>query len=430
MSSSRAWRSREPRWTAPSVSRACERRSNSSTLPAAFTDVAGQHRMSAFACSLVLSLRRACVAAHSRLCCFRRTPSAPTPSTIGGLAYVNHGLCRHRPHPGQPARQVRRDLRLRLRPRCRSELMAAHGGRLSRHVLPAARSRLQPRGDLRLSRAAEQARRSRSIRAGERGAAPVAARQPNVTATLADTIPLTDACRRAAHRPRPVDGGSGRPPTAFPTLPQAANGLVSIDSEVAGAAARRQLLHRRRIRTLRLSLLGRRPHARGDPAARGASSRSARAATISPPTIPGPARKPPEPRNPETGRANNQGFEGLALTPGGKFLVVILQSATRQDGGIAAEPRVHPHPLLRPRRPRPAEAGARARGAAAGVHTTPTASGRSPRRANSLALDETHFLLLCRDQRQRLRHRRRDLALSQGRDARHLAGDQYRGLEV
>ena len=37
--------------------------------------------------------------------------------------------------------------------------------------------------------------------------------------------------------------------------------------------------------------------------------------------------KAPEPANPDTGRQNNQGFEGLTLTPGGKFLVVALQSA-------------------------------------------------------------------------------------------------------
>ena len=41
----------------------------------------------------------------------------------------------------------------------------------------------------------------------------------------------------------------------------------------------------------------------------------------------------PKPANPESGRQNNQGFEGLALGPDGKHLYVLLQSALIQDGG-------------------------------------------------------------------------------------------------
>lgn len=41
----------------------------------------------------------------------------------------------------------------------------------------------------------------------------------------------------------------------------------------------------------------------------------------------------PVPGNPSFGRQNNQGFEGLSLSPDGKTLFVGLQSATRQDGG-------------------------------------------------------------------------------------------------
>lgn len=39
----------------------------------------------------------------------------------------------------------------------------------------------------------------------------------------------------------------------------------------------------------------------------------------------------PTPANPTFGRANNQGFEGLSLSPDGKTLFVALQSAARQD---------------------------------------------------------------------------------------------------
>ena len=41
----------------------------------------------------------------------------------------------------------------------------------------------------------------------------------------------------------------------------------------------------------------------------------------------------PKPKNPESGRQNNQGFEGLAMSSDGKQLYALLQSATIQDGG-------------------------------------------------------------------------------------------------
>lgn len=41
----------------------------------------------------------------------------------------------------------------------------------------------------------------------------------------------------------------------------------------------------------------------------------------------------PKPKNPERGRQNNQGLEGLAISRDGKTLYALLQSATIQDGG-------------------------------------------------------------------------------------------------
>ena len=41
----------------------------------------------------------------------------------------------------------------------------------------------------------------------------------------------------------------------------------------------------------------------------------------------------PSPANPTYGRQNNQGFEGLSVSPDGRTLFVALQSAARQDGG-------------------------------------------------------------------------------------------------
>lgn len=44
----------------------------------------------------------------------------------------------------------------------------------------------------------------------------------------------------------------------------------------------------------------------------------------------------PVPANPSYGRSNNQGFEGLSLSPDGKTLFVCLQSAARQDGAATS----------------------------------------------------------------------------------------------
>ena len=54
---------------------------------------------------------------------------------------------------------------------------------------------------------------------------------------------------------------------------------------------------------------------------------------------PGPGAAEPDPKDPDTGRQNNQGLEGMAMTPDGKFLIAVLQSATRQDGGDSASTR-------------------------------------------------------------------------------------------
>jgi hypothetical protein len=48
---------------------------------------------------------------------------------------------------------------------------------------------------------------------------------------------------------------------------------------------------------------------------------------------PGVGQPAPSPANPTYGRQNNQGFEGLSVSPDGRTLFVALQSAARQDGG-------------------------------------------------------------------------------------------------
>jgi hypothetical protein len=46
---------------------------------------------------------------------------------------------------------------------------------------------------------------------------------------------------------------------------------------------------------------------------------------------PGAGQPSPSPSNPAAGRQNNQGLEGLGLSPDGKTLIAVLQTATRQD---------------------------------------------------------------------------------------------------
>jgi hypothetical protein len=85
------------------------------------------------------------------------------------------------------------------------------------------------------------------------------------------------------------------------------------------------------------------------------------------------------------------------LTPGGKFLVVALQSATRQDGGTSPQTRRYTRLLYY-------DISDLERPKLAREHLVPlpvfeTADGRQRVAAQSelLALDETFFLLLCRD---------------------------------
>jgi hypothetical protein len=54
----------------------------------------------------------------------------------------------------------------------------------------------------------------------------------------------------------------------------------------------------------------------------------------------------PDPKDPDTGRQNNQGLEGMSLTPDGKYLIAVLQSATRQDGGDKKTTRMNTRALV------------------------------------------------------------------------------------
>jgi hypothetical protein len=226
-------------------------------------------------------------------------------------------------------------------------------------------------------------------------AVPVAQRQNSVAATLTDTILLTDAAGQSLTGLDP--DGIRRAANGFPDLPQASNGRVSIDSES-------------------LALLPDGGFFIGDeygPYIYRFSPTGRLVAAIRPPEAflpkrkgkehfasnnPGPGGRAPEPPEPETGRANNQGFEGLTLTPpAGKFLVAALQSATRQDGGASPETRRYSrlvyYDIADRERPR------LVREYVVPLPLFETADGKRRVAAQSelLALDETFFLLLCRD---------------------------------
>jgi hypothetical protein len=47
----------------------------------------------------------------------------------------------------------------------------------------------------------------------------------------------------------------------------------------------------------------------------------------------------PTPLNPTTGRQNNQGFDGMTISPDGTLLYVMLQSSTVQDSGTISKRR-------------------------------------------------------------------------------------------
>ena len=140
--------------------------------------------------------------------------------------------------------------------------------------------------------------------------------------------------------------------------------------------------------------------------------------------------KKPEPANPETGRQNNQGFEGLALTPDGKHLVAILQSAARQDGGDKPETRNHTRVLYYDiTNPDQAKLVRHY------VVSLPVfdADGKTRIAAQSelLALDESRFLLLCRDGNglgtKNAESLYRKVELLDVTGATNLVGSQYEG---
>jgi hypothetical protein len=262
---------------------------------------------------------------------------------------------------------------------------------------------------------------------------PADERQRTVVVRLADTVLLADPAGEPLTGLDPAAGGIRPGRDGFPPMPQAPNGHVALDAEAVVLARDGSFFVSDEYGPYiyRFSAQGRllgaiRPPDAFIPRRNGADHFSS--------NNPGAGQGAPVPANPDTGRQNNQGFEGLALTPDGKYLVAILQSATRQDGGDAPETRDHTrmlyydvstieHPVL-----------VREHVVVLPAFTTADGKRRIAAQSELMALDQNHFLLLCRDSDNGYgqkgatsRYRRIELIDTSG--ATDIAGARYDGLE-
>jgi hypothetical protein len=168
--------------------------------------------------------------------------------------------------------------------------------------------------------------------------------QKSIDAKLADSLPFTDDKGQAFSGLDPIAGVRSAA-GALPELPQADNGKLVIDAEGLAFLPDGSFFVSDEYGPdiFRFDATGRLLSATLPPEAllpvrKGAHNYSADA--------PGPGASKPDPENPESGRQNNQGLEGLSITPDGKFLIAVLQSATRQDGGDKASTRNNTRALV------------------------------------------------------------------------------------
>lgn len=177
------------------------------------------------------------------------------------------------------------------------------------------------------------------------GATPSADKQQSgVEAALTDTLLLVDdrgADTTGLDPQSDVRAAAGD----FPVLPQAVNGKISLDNEAIVRLADGTMFISDEYgpNIYRFSAEGRMISATQPPAAL-VPMRHGKANFSS--NNPGPGAQAPDPKDPDTGRQNNQGLEGMALTPDGKFLIAVLQSAARQDGGDSSSTRQNTRALV------------------------------------------------------------------------------------
>lgn len=166
--------------------------------------------------------------------------------------------------------------------------------------------------------------------------APAGGAQTQVGMTLADSVKYTEADGTPFTSLDPVNDATTSPARAgFPTLPQAYNNHISLDAE--GIVANKDgtlwvsdeygpYVYKFAADGKLLSVI--RPPDALIPKRNGVDSFGS--------NTPGVGQANNTPADPTVGRQNNQGLEGLSLSPDGRTLFTLLQSATRQDGGNGA----------------------------------------------------------------------------------------------
>jgi hypothetical protein len=219
--------------------------------------------------------------------------------------------------------------------------------------------------------------------------------QNQVGLTLADTVQFTEANGTPLTSLDPTSSGTGTR-TGFPALPQAFNGRLSLDPEgiVVNPDGSLWVSDEYGPSIFKFSADGKltsvvRPPEAIIPKRNGADSFAS--------NNPGVGQPAPSPADPTTGRQNNQGLEGLSLSPDGKTLFALLQSATRQDGGTGATgPRRHTR-LLAYDVSNPATPILRAEYVVALPTYLLGSATRVPAQSEMVALNNFQFLVLARD---------------------------------
>lgn len=173
---------------------------------------------------------------------------------------------------------------------------------------------------------------------------PQAEQQTGLEAKLADTIILTDNQGKPTTGLDPESGVRAAKGN-MPVLPEARNGKVSLDPEAVVRLKDGSMLisdeygpYIYHFGTDGKMISATQPPKAFLPMRKGeinfSSNNVGEGGTV------------PDPKDPDTGRQNNQGLEGMALTPDGKFLIALLQSATRQDGGDKKTTRMNTRALV------------------------------------------------------------------------------------
>lgn len=173
---------------------------------------------------------------------------------------------------------------------------------------------------------------------------PPAQQQTGLNAKLADTIKFTDDQGKAVTGLDP-ESGARAAKGKMPVLPETTNGKVAMDPEAVVRLQDGSLLISDEYgpNIYHFSADGKMISATQPPKALLPMRKGE--INFSSDNV-GDGGKKPDPKDPDTGRQNNQGLEGMSLTPDGKFLIAVLQSATRQDGGDKKTTRMNTRALV------------------------------------------------------------------------------------